>query len=250
MQDTQALVSELRRQNRLLKGTLGVGAAALAVVLLGGAATSDGGHGRFGEIDVERINVLGPDGKPEIVIANRQRLPTPIVDGKPTSSDRGKVPGLVFYNATGDEMGGLIFDGKLDADGKPSAGMHFSMDRFGGDQQLALGHYEGRGNMNTGLNVYDRGLAKDYAGVYEAYQRAPEGAEKQALLQKWKDAGGQQTRRVFVGRTPGKSSAVILADAQGRPKIMMLVTPDGKPSLQFLDDAGKVVQQLPQGAAK
>lgn len=43
---------------------------------------------------------------------------------------------------------------------------------------------------------------------------------------------------------------MILADAQGRAKIMMLVTPDGKPSLQFLDDAGKVVQQLPQGEAK
>lgn len=183
MRDTEVLVAELRRQNRLLKGTLGVGAAVLAVMLLG-AATSDGGHGRFGELDVERINVLGPDGKPEIVIANRQRLPAPVADGKTISSDRGKVPGLVFYNATGDEMGGLIFDGKLDAKGHPNVGMHFSMDRFGGDQQLALGHYESGGAMKTGLNVYDRGLAKDYEGLWDAYQRAPEGAEKQALLQK------------------------------------------------------------------
>jgi hypothetical protein len=239
-------VSQLQRQNRLLKLCLGVGAVALLALLLMGAKTNDE-RARFAEIDVERINIVNANGKVEMVLANRTRLPKAVINGKDMADDRQK-PGIIFYNAAGDESGGLIFDGKLDANGKPNAGMHFSMDRFGGDQQLALGHYESGGFMETGLNVYDRGLAKDYQALFEAMQKAPEGAEKEALKKKWLDAGGAQTTRLFVGKTRGKSSAVILADAKGAPRIMMLVSPEGQPMLNFLDEKGQVIQSLPQPA--
>lgn len=241
------LVAQLTRQNRLLKGVLAATGASLALITLSGATTANQPV-KFTEIDVERINIVTPDGKKDIVIANRNRLPLPVVDGKMAASGRGEKPGLIFYNTAGDENGGLIFDGKLDDKGKPQSGMHFSMDRFGGDQQLSLGHYENGGAMETGLKVYDRGLARDYEPLYEAYEKAAPGPEKDALLQKWKDAGGQQTSRMFVGRTRGQSSAVILADAKGRARIMMTVSPDGKASLEFRDDQGKVIQRLPQEA--
>jgi hypothetical protein len=159
--------------------------------------------------------------------------------------DRQK-PGLIFYNEVGDECGGLIFDGKLDAKGKPTSGIHFSMDRFGGDQQVALGHYEQGGLMESGLNVFDRGLSQNYRPLFEAYQKAPEGPGKEALKKQWENAGGVQVTRLFVGKTKGRSSAVILADAKGHPRIMMLVSPEGQPMLQFLDDQGQVIQSLPQ----
>lgn len=237
------IIEQLQRQNRLLKKTLGV-SGVLAALLLLTAASATLNRGRFSEIDVERINIVTPDGKPEIVIANRLRLPAPVADGKTLKSDRQK-PGLIFYNAVGDESGGLIFDGKLDANGKPQAGMHFSMDRFGGDQQLALGHYESNGKMETGLNIFDRGQQKDYAPIYEAYQKASPGPEKDALFKQWKAAGGPQTSRLFVGKTRGQSSAVVLADLQGKPRIMMMVQPDGTPSLEFFDEQGKLIQRLP-----
>ena len=244
---SQELIAQLQQQNRLLKRIValsGVGLAVLCTV----AATPKESKVKFGEIDVERINIVNDDGSPAIVIANRQRLPPPVINGKPVKSGRGEAPGFLFYNATGDESGGFVFDGKLDDNGKPRAGMHFSMDRFGGDQQLALAHYENDGAMETGLTVMDRGLEKEYGPLFEAYNKAPEGPEKKALYAKWQEAGGAQTKRVFVGRTRGKSSAVILADAKGHPKIMMMVTPEGKPLLQFLDDAGKVIQTLPEAA--
>ncbi|HQL48526.1 MAG TPA: hypothetical protein PLC09_07645 [Holophaga sp.] len=240
----QALILTLQRQNRLLKAALGIGALAFTLVM-GVAATET--RTRFSEIDVERINVVGADGKHQLVLANRHRLPKAVVDGKEIGEDRG-MPGLVFYNEAGDECGGLIWNGKLDAKGKPASGMHFSMDRFGGDQQLALGHYENNGFMNTGLNVYDRGLAKDYEPFWEAGQKLPEGPEKEAMKRKWLEAGGAQTPRMFVGKTRSRSSAVILSDAQGRPRIMMLVTPEGEPRLQFLDEKGAVTQTLPSTA--
>lgn len=243
----QSILSELRRQNRLLKQIVTIGGATIAVFILT-AATSESARGKFSEIDVGRINIVNSQEKKELVIANRERIPGPVVDGNEVKREGAPRPGIIFYNAVGDESGGLIFDGKLDEKGRPVAGMHFSMDRFGGDQQVALGQYEQNGSMSSGLNIYDRGLAKDYAPLWTAYQGAPAGASKTALLQKWKDAGGEQTQRLFVGKTPGKSSAVILADAQGHPKIMMTVTPEGQPSLDFYGDDGKVLMHLPQVA--
>lgn len=252
MTQQDELITQLSRQNRLLKQVLTVAGAGLGIMLLTAAAYTEN-RGKFSEIDVERINIVTPEGKHEMVIANHLRLPEPVTDGKQSKRSGPQRPGMIFYNAQGDESGGFIFDGKLDDKGRPVAGMHFSMDRFGGDQQLSLGHYESGGSMESGLKIYDRGLQKDYDGLYQAYEKAPAGPEKDALLQKWKDAGGQQTNRMFVGKTRGKSSAIIMADAKGKPRIMMLVTPEGQAMLNFLDDKGEVIQSFPQaeqGAVK
>lgn len=242
---SQDLVLSLQSQNRLLKRGLGFSVLGFAVLLL--VAAKAPGRTRFTELDVERINIVQADGKLEMVLSNRARLPRAVVDGKAAGQDRQK-PGLIFYNEAGDECGGLIYSGHMDEKGKPSSGMHFSMDRFGGDQQLALGHYEQDGYMRTGLNVFDRGLSKDIDPLYEAWQKAPAGPEKEAAKRKWREAGGAQTTRLFVGKTLDKASAVLMADAQGHPRILMMVTPEGTPSLEFLDEKGDVIQRLPQAA--
>lgn len=239
-------VAQLKAQNRLLKIALTTAIVLGGAALLIAATTADERQ-KFTEIDVERINVLDQSGKLAMVISNRQRLPRAVINGKTLAEDRD-MPGFVFYNEIGDENGGFIFNGKLGKDGKPNAGMHFSMDRFGGDQQLALGHYENGGTMNTGLNIYDRGLESEYGRLYEQAQKTAAGPEKDALLKKWKDAGGQQTQRVFVGKTRSKSAAVVLADAEGRRRIMMIVTPEGQAELQFLDEKGKVTHTYPPAA--
>ena len=238
------LIKQLQRQNRLLKRALAVGCLAVVALFLTAAMEKEG-RARFTEIDVERINVVEANGKPAVVIANSSRLPDPVLNGKTVKSSRGEMPGLIFFNTVGDECGGLIFKGKPNQQGRADAGMHFSMDRFGGDQQLAIGHYEAEGFMQTGLRIFDRGLAKDYEPLYEAYKNAPEGPEKAALREKWKEAGGRQIQRLFVGRTGGSDSAVILADKEGRPRIMITVTPAGEPKLDFLDEKGQVIQSLP-----
>lgn len=244
------LVAELRRQNRLLKTGLALAIATLAGFGLMGAKPADG-NARFDQIDVRRINLVNADGRTALMLASHGRIPDETtIGGRTVTSDRRDVAGLIFFGSNGDEVGGLIYDAKPGEDGKPHAGVHLSMDRYGGDQQLALHHYEGRGSMETGLSVYDRGLEKDYGPLWEEYLKTPDGPEKDALRQRWKDAGGQQTTRLFVGRTRGQSPAVILADPKGRPRLMMLVTPDGQPSLQFLDEHGEVLQSLPQQQAK
>lgn len=236
---------ELKRQNKFLKQLLFIGfISGSSLVLL--ATKSVMQNQSFKEIDVERINIVMPDGKKELVISNRLRIPNPISNGKETKRSGPARPGMIFYNAQGDENGGFIFDGKLDKNGKANAGMHFSMDRFGGDQQLAIGHYESNGTMESGLTLFDRGLESDYKVFQDKIDKTPDGPEKVELIRKWEEAGGKQTKRMFIGKTRGKSSAVILADSKGSPRIMMIVTPEGKPTLDFLDEKGHVIQSLPE----
>lgn len=236
----------LHKQNRQLKLLTAAVLASAGAVLLMGASSNRAA--KFDEIDVSRINILNADGSRAMVIAARGRLPGPVINGLEKPSERGDKPGLVFYNADGDEVGGLIFDGKLDAKGKPLGGVHLSMDRFGGDQQISLHQHEAGGSMETGLSVYDRGLERDYGAVYDQFVDMPDGAQRTALINKWKEAGGQQRQRLFVGRTRGDSSALVLADKQGRPRIMLTVSPKGEPALEILDESGEVIDSLPRPA--
>jgi len=213
-------------------------------VLVLAFVAADPAKSRFKEIDVERINVISPDGKREMVISNRKQLPRAILDGKELSGDRN-MPGIIFYNDIGDECGGLIYSGKLDSKGNPSAGMHFSMDRFGGDQQLALGHYESNGYMNTGLNIYDSGLGKDIAPLREALKKADTEEERKAIRQKIEEAGGRQVQRLLIGKSKDQASCVVLSDAKGLPRIMMLVGRNGEAQMMFLDESGKTIYSLP-----
>ena len=239
-------ITQLKKQNRLLKIGIAIGALFFIFVAADRSNQSNQSKTRFKEIDVERINIVSPEGKRELVISNRKLLPRAVVEGKEAGKDFDRnMPGLIFYNDVGDECGGLIFSGKLDARGNPSSGMHFSMDRFGGDQVLVLAHNEGNGRMETGLKFYDTPLAKDYMHLLEALEKATDESEKNAIRQKIAEAGGGQTPRLFVGKSVDNASAVLLADAKGRPRIIMLVTPEGEPVLHFLGNSGEPIYSLP-----
>ena len=47
-------------------------------------------------------------------------------------------------------------------------------------------------------------------------------------------------QRVFVGKSTDRVARVSLADAEGRPRLVLKVEPDGGASIEFLDASGKV----------
>jgi hypothetical protein len=81
------LVTQLQRQNRLLKQCLGVTSVALIALLRMGAKVNEERE-EFSEIDVERINIVDANGKVERLLANRARLPRALVHGKHVADDR------------------------------------------------------------------------------------------------------------------------------------------------------------------
>jgi hypothetical protein len=55
-------------------------------------------------------------------------------------------------------------------------------------------------------------------------------------------------QRAYLGRKFDQSSALELEDAQGRDRILISVAANGNPTMKFLDEQGKVIEEFPKGA--
>ncbi|MCR5886989.1 hypothetical protein LRS06_04195 [Hymenobacter sp. J193] len=218
---------------------------------------------RFGEISVERLNLVERDGTVKMVMSNKERFPQGVtIDGKHIDYKRTH-PGMLFYNDKGEECGGLIFGGEKGPDGKPSAGGHFSLDRFGQDQVIALNYQEQGGGYKAGLTFNDA-PEESVAVLNEKYKNATPEEKQQAQ----KEGKLGLMTRMYVGTTAGRSSAVIMADQRGATRMMMVANTDqstldfkdsqgrtrltigvdknNQPILRFLDETGKEVKPAGQ----
>ncbi len=237
----------LRREIRILKlYALGL-TGALAMVLLA-AASRDERKAKFDEIEVGRIDVVEPDGRLALVIANAPRLPGPIVGGKEVDTGRTG-PGMLFFNAKGDECGGLVYGTRDLGDGRYEATSHFSFDQYANDQVLFLSYQDDGARRRAGLHIVDRPTRPDAAEVVarrDAIDRAV-GEEKERLVRELRDAAARGefgAQRVFVG-SDDRTATVGLKDPAGRDRVRISVDPAGVPRMEFLDDQGRVTYRLP-----
>jgi hypothetical protein len=120
---------------------------------------------------------------------------------------------MLFYNDEGTENGGLIFGGHRNEKGEVvEAGGSLSFDKYGASQIVQLAGVDDKENKFAGLTVNDQ--------------------------------GGRRYRRIWVGCGDDEASVISLMDAKGRKRIVMQVTGEGNPSLDFLDAEGHVVRHL------
>src|ERR1051325_2780338 len=98
---------KLEKEVRLLKSYAFISTLVGAMLVLT-AFTLQSSKQKFGEIDVERINVVEKDGSIRLVISNRDRSPGLMQRGEPFTPPTRRA-GLIFYNDEGTENGGLIF---------------------------------------------------------------------------------------------------------------------------------------------
>ena len=82
-----------------------------------------------------------------------------------------------------------------------------------------------------------------------AFQALPDGPEKTRRLQQLRDSpigeAGRSFQRVFVGKTPDRSSVIMLADPAGRPRLRLTVDSAGTPVMDFLDESGRTIRRYP-----
>ena len=243
---------QIRRELRMLKGYALVVTVLLGTISLTAFRQSTQKQ-RFTEIDVERINVVEKNGNLRMVISNRERSIGPIYKGKPFGYAGGTRPGIIFFNDEGTENGGLTFTGQRNPDGTFRASSGFSFDQFNQDQVLYLQYNDQNGRRNMGLTVADRADADIYDLVAERdsiMKVYPEGSPgRTAALQKWAEPRNGVplfAQRVYVGRDLTKAAVVNLSDRNGKTRIRMMVDSLGTPSLEFLDETGKVTSRLPE----
>jgi hypothetical protein len=239
-------MAKLFSSPRFLAIYSGILTVAFAVVVLGGFAESRHPQ-KFDEIDVQRINVVEPDGTLRMVISNKAAFPGIIIKGKETPHPNRKTAGMLFFNDEGTENGGLIFGGSKDASGKVTSYGHLSFDQYEQDQVFTIDAEEENGDRSSELRIIDEPdhpITDDIAAA-ERIAKLPE-EQQAAAFQKYRGTTTHSEKRIVLGRADDRSVALRLKDVQGRDRIVIRVAPDGTPALQFLDTNGKVTNEIGQ----
>jgi hypothetical protein len=238
--------NQLRRDVRFLK--LYAVAMTLAFAFLVLAAFQTDNRTKFREIDVERINVVEPNGKLDLAISNAKQLPPPVLNGKvmTRSGDigSGTVPGMIFFNGNGEEQGGLAWSSHSE-NGKYSAGAGLLFDQYNHDQTVGLVYEDNNGKRSAGMRVWDH-PDTSLTDIWDESQKIAKmkpGSERDSAQKKLAEAWGVQ--RVFVGKQADKSAILMLADAKGKTRLKIAVDAAGKPTIDFLDENGKSIYTLP-----
>jgi catechol 2,3-dioxygenase-like lactoylglutathione lyase family enzyme len=230
------LERRLQRQQRIA----GIALALLCAVLAMATLHAQTGRQRITELDVERLNVVEPDGQLVMSLANTTRLPDPLLGGKTLETGRNG-PGIIFFDGKGWEVGGLTYGTRANG----GATGHFSFDQFHNDQVVYM-QYDDNGSTNkrAGLFVMDRARTPTLDEIVRLRgEQASASAERKAAIDA--QLRGTAAQRVFVG-AENETAMVRLRDRQGRERIRLAVDQQGAARLEFLDAAGAVVERLPK----
>jgi len=109
----------------------------------------------FEQFDVQRINLVEPDGTLRMVISDHAKLPGIIIRGKEQPFRRPQTR-MLFYNDEGSENGGLIFGGRRNPRGEVvDSGGSLSFDKYHANQIVQLIGVNDKEDRFAGLRVTD-----------------------------------------------------------------------------------------------
>lgn len=250
-------MTKLEREVRWLRLSNLAAWVALGLVALGGRVRAEPDRARFDVLDVERLNVVAPGGKPVLVLAHRQRMPGPSMNGRdypPALADgRELLSGMLFFNDAGDEVGGLLFNG-IEKPGGHSAVGHLSFDQWKQNQVVALQYVDSGKSRRAGLAVWDRPTDQTLATQLERGERmldasgpALEALKREAAAAR--AAGADGVQRLFFG-SRDRSAQVELRDTKGRVRARLVVDEHDEARLEFLDADGRPVARFPHAASE
>jgi hypothetical protein len=232
-------------------------ATATGMVFITSSAFKNSANQRFGEIDVERINIIEKDGTVKMIITNVDRFPNgnDIINERPTNDDRKKRSGMLFFNEDGIECGGFIYDGQKNENGH-SAGLSLTYDQYDGDQVMQLLTTDFKQGdkrvVSSGLTFNDRPKAESQLKTFEIMEELKELRKKdpKAMQEKYKQyeeqglVGGAV--RVMIGKNRSENNGLFLFDDKGSPRAMFYVDKENNAKLDFFNDKGEVIASFPE----
>lgn len=222
----------------------------IAVLLLGGFRGP--AHPRFDQIDIERLNIVGKDGRPVLVLARSGLIPGPRADGKDYDAaiidGRALMSGMLFFNDAGDEVGSILWAG-IDKHPGHSQVVHLSMDQWKQNQTIALQNVDNGTSRRAGLQVNDQPVDVPVSRMLDrlAAMQGVTGARldsMQAAHMALMRAGEGGRPRAFLG-SRDREAMVELRDTAGRVRARLRVGTDDQPRLEFLDATGRVTAAYP-----
>ena len=236
------MVRRVRHQLRALQACTAATTVGVAFLAASAFRQATSARQRFDEIDVQRINVVEPDGRVRLVIANSARQAVTVVDGKQILPGRKRDAGLIFFNDEGDENGGMTWSGAR-ANGVARASAGLSFDQYKQDETITLRYTQTETDRQAGLTIADRPEASIAAAA--RMNDATTDAERAKVRQDLIDAGVVGNRpRVFAGKDQSGTAKLALSDGDGKPRLVLTVDRSGAAKIEFLDAAGRVIQSV------
>jgi hypothetical protein len=200
----------------------------------------------FDIVTARRIKIIEPDGTVRLTISNRADFPGAWNRKKEyLRPDRTEAAGMLFMSEEGTEQGGLIWGASQLPDGTIENHGHLSLDQYEENQIFAIdAGQEGKARFSR-ITIADQGdfPIEEKRKANDEIQKLPAG-EQSAAWSKFFSTHRHDVKRMVVGRSPDGSVGLEIRDEKGNARIVMAVLPNGKPTLQFLDDAGKVVREF------
>lgn len=169
----------------------------------------------FDALTVQRINVVDPNGKTRLVIANGKRFPPGKVRGKTYPRSIHDSAGMVFYDVNGEETGGLATTKLRDED---MANMTFDYTYQPTDGIYIIKRESADGTRwRAGFGISDR-------RPYEPGDiKSSQGIQRISL------------------EDENQNAQLVISDPQGHPRIRIGVSKAGEPRIEMLGPDSKVV---------
>jgi hypothetical protein len=212
--------SSMQRPTQVLLAILVIGVWGLLLrpyLPIAAAATQESAAARsatYDTLNVHRINVVDPDGKLRLVIANGAQLPGAILHGKTYPRSIDNAAGLLFYDTKGDETGGLAI-ARLQNDDVTSITFDCTYQTTDCIRMWKRESTDGA-RLRESLDIFDR---RPYTGRVESTQ----GVQRITLSDE------------------NQNAQLLISDPQGRPRIRIGVDKKGMPSIVLLSPDGKEV---------
>ena len=130
------------------------------------------------------------------------------------------------------EVGGLGYFGAMQKNGKPYSGASMSFDRYQQDQQIQIYGFDADGRHHAGLIVNDVVDGVERPVFFEQYKQAA------------KEGKQQITQRVYAGKNPQGDSELKLADASGKTRLALHVSPSGEVQIVFFNTKGEITKTI------
>jgi len=219
--------------------------------------SKDDKSAHFTEIDAERINIIGENGRPVLVLTNKKHIPGPSMDGKNYPPDiidgRKYFAGLLFFSEAGDEVGGLIYSGIKKDSTSYSQVVHLSFDQWKQNQVIGLDYNDNGKNRYSGLRVWDRpvnipmSIQLNQLETMVANKKDSHKVDSiRKLLVDAQNRGENGVERLFIG-SKDEVAQIQLKDKKGVVKARLYIdNTTNAAKLEFYGEKGEVINSFPK----
>jgi len=203
----------------------------------------------FKELKAERLSIVGQDSNLYISISNPENQALATTHGIPHNPDSKRdLPGIIFFNRVGDEVGGIYYDG---TDEESFAGVTFDQQK--NDQIMAIMKDEyledGEWKRWYGMFFRERSDSIRVEKLFDEFlaktSHLSDDDKKEEYLKFKRFLDSEiNVYRMFLGHEEDKNTGLFIYDSEGKERIKIYVDGEDKTHFEILDKEGNKQEAL------